>query len=70
MPAPSPSGRRSPETRAGSAPLGSTRALAPLAGADCEHELKPAIVDGLAHCEQPDGSYCRSNGYHHSIARV
>jgi SAM-dependent methyltransferase len=44
--------------------------LALLAGADREHELQSAIVDGLARYKQPDGSYRLSNEYHYLIARA
>jgi SAM-dependent methyltransferase len=44
--------------------------LAVIAGPEREHELKQAIVDGLAPYRQPDGSYRLSNEYHYLIARA
>jgi SAM-dependent methyltransferase len=44
--------------------------LATLAGAEREHELKYAIVDGLAPYRRPDGSYRLENEYHYLIARA
>jgi SAM-dependent methyltransferase len=44
--------------------------LATLAGAEREHELKNAIVDGLAPYRRPDGSYRLENEYHYLIARA
>src|SRR5829696_2214569 len=44
--------------------------LATLAGPEREHELKQAIVDGLAPFRQADGSYRLSNEYHYLIARA
>jgi SAM-dependent methyltransferase len=44
--------------------------LATLAGAEREHELKTAIVDGLASYRRADGSYSLSNEYHYLIARA
>jgi SAM-dependent methyltransferase len=43
--------------------------LATLAGPDREHDLKTAIVDGLAPYRRADGSYRLSNEYHYLIAR-
>jgi SAM-dependent methyltransferase len=44
--------------------------LAVLAGPEREHELKTAIVDGLAPYRRPDGSYRLSNAYHYLIAHA
>jgi SAM-dependent methyltransferase len=44
--------------------------LATLAGREREHELKNAIVDGLAPYRRPDGSYRLENEYHYLIARA
>jgi SAM-dependent methyltransferase len=44
--------------------------LATLAGPEREHELKNAIVDGLAPYRRPDGSYRLENEYHFLIARA
>ncbi len=44
--------------------------LATLAGPEHEHELKTAIVDGLAPYRTADGSYRLSNEYHYLIARA
>jgi hypothetical protein len=44
--------------------------LATLAGPEREHELKDAIVDGLARYRRPDGSYRLENEYHYLIARA
>ncbi|HYT51750.1 MAG TPA: hypothetical protein VEL10_06065 [Gaiellaceae bacterium] len=44
--------------------------LATLAGPEREHELKNAIVDGLASYRRPDGSYRLENEYHYLIARA
>ena len=44
--------------------------LAILAGPEREHELKTAIVDGLAPYRRTDGSYRFSNEYHYLIARA
>ena len=44
--------------------------LATLAGPDREHELRTAIVDGLAPYRTDDGSYRLSNEYHFLIARA
>jgi SAM-dependent methyltransferase len=44
--------------------------LATLAGAEREHELTNAIVDGLAPYRRPDGSYRLENEYHYLIARA
>jgi hypothetical protein len=44
--------------------------LAVLAGPEREHELKAAIVDGLAPYRRPDGGYSLSNEYHYLIARA
>jgi SAM-dependent methyltransferase len=44
--------------------------LAILAGADHEHELTTAIVDGLSPYRRADGSYRLSNEYHYLIARA
>jgi SAM-dependent methyltransferase len=44
--------------------------LALLAGPDREHELKTAIVDGLAPYRTPDRSYRLSNEFHYLIARA
>jgi SAM-dependent methyltransferase len=43
--------------------------LATLAGNEREHELKAAIVDGLARYRRGDGSYRLSNEYHYLVAR-
>jgi SAM-dependent methyltransferase len=44
--------------------------LVTLAGAEREHELKTAIVDGLASYRRADGSYSLSNEYHYLVARA
>jgi SAM-dependent methyltransferase len=44
--------------------------LAVLAGPEREHELKTAIIDGLAPYRAADGSYRLSNEYHYLIARA
>jgi SAM-dependent methyltransferase len=44
--------------------------LATLAGPEREHELKNAIVDGLAPYRRPDGGYRLENEYHYLIARA
>jgi SAM-dependent methyltransferase len=44
--------------------------LALIAGADREHELGTAIVDGLAPYRRADGSYRLSNEYHYLVARA
>jgi SAM-dependent methyltransferase len=44
--------------------------LATLAGPEREHELKAAIVDGLAPYRTADGGYRLSNEYHYLIARA
>jgi SAM-dependent methyltransferase len=44
--------------------------LATLAGPAREHELKNAIVDGLAAYRRPDGSYRLENEYHYLVARA
>ena len=44
--------------------------LATLAGPEREHDLKNAIVDGLAPYRRPDGSYRLENEYHYQIARA
>ncbi len=44
--------------------------LATLAGPEREHELRTAIVDGLARYRRPDGSYRLSNEYHYLVARA
>jgi SAM-dependent methyltransferase len=44
--------------------------LATLAGPDREHELKTAIVDGLAPYRRTDGSYGLSNEFHFLNARA
>jgi SAM-dependent methyltransferase len=44
--------------------------LATLAGPEREHELKNAIVDGLAPYRRSDGSYRLENEYHYLIARA
>src|SRR5262249_47503572 len=44
--------------------------LAVIAGAEREHELRHAIVEGLARYRRPDGSYRLSNEYHYLIARA
>lgn len=44
--------------------------LATLAGPDREHDLKNAIVDGLASYRRPDGSYRLANEYHYLVARA
>jgi len=44
--------------------------LAVIAGQDREDELKRAIIDGLAACRRPDGSYRLSNEYRYLIARA
>jgi len=44
--------------------------LATLAGPEREHELKTAIVDGLAPYRRADGSYGLSNEFHYLIARA
>jgi SAM-dependent methyltransferase len=44
--------------------------VATLAGPEREHELKAAIVDGLAPYRQRDDSYRFSNEYHYLIARA
>jgi hypothetical protein len=44
--------------------------LAAIAGPEREHELKAAIVDGLAPYRRPDGSYPLSNEYRFLIARA
>ncbi len=44
--------------------------LATLAGREREHELKTAIVDGLAPYRRADGSYRLVNEYHYLIARA
>ena len=44
--------------------------LATLAGRAREHELKNAIVDGLAPYRRPDGSYRLENEYHYLVARA
>jgi SAM-dependent methyltransferase len=44
--------------------------LATLAGPEREHELRSAIVDGLAPHRTEDGGYRLSNEYHYLIARA
>jgi len=44
--------------------------LATLAGAEREHELTTAIVDGLVSFRRADGSYRLSNEYHYLVARA
>ena len=44
--------------------------LAILAGPEREHELRTAIVDGLAAYRRPGGSYRLENEYHYLIARA
>src|SRR6266516_7555809 len=44
--------------------------LVALAGPEPEHELKNAIVDGLALYRRADGSYRLENEYHYLIARA
>ena len=44
--------------------------LATLAGPTREHELKNAIVDGLAPYRRADGSYRLENEYHYLLARA
>jgi SAM-dependent methyltransferase len=44
--------------------------LATLAGREREHELKTAIVDGLAAYRTADGAYHLSNEYHFLVARA
>jgi SAM-dependent methyltransferase len=44
--------------------------LATLAGPAREHELKNAIVDGLAAYRRPDGSYRLENEYHYLVGRA
>jgi SAM-dependent methyltransferase len=44
--------------------------LAAIAGPEREHELKTAIIDGLAPYRTNDGSYRLSNEYHCLIARA
>jgi SAM-dependent methyltransferase len=44
--------------------------LVTLAGTDREHELKKAIVDGLAAYRTPGGDYRLSNEYHYLVARA
>jgi SAM-dependent methyltransferase len=44
--------------------------LAVLAGPEREHDLRSAIVDGLAPYRQPDGSYRLSNEYRYLVARA
>jgi SAM-dependent methyltransferase len=44
--------------------------LAVIAGAEREHELEHAIVEGLAPYRRVDGSYRLSNEYHYLIARA
>jgi len=44
--------------------------LATLAGPAREHEVKNAIVDGLAPYRRPDGSYRLENEYHYLVARA
>ena len=44
--------------------------LALIVGAEREHELKTAIVEGLAPYRRPDGSYRLSNEYHYLLARA
>jgi SAM-dependent methyltransferase len=44
--------------------------LALIAGPERKHDLKAAIVDGLASYRRPDGSYQLSNEYHFLIARA
>jgi SAM-dependent methyltransferase len=44
--------------------------LAAIAGPEREHELKTAIIDGLAHYRRNDGSYRLENEYHYLIARA
>jgi SAM-dependent methyltransferase len=41
-----------------------------VAGPEREPELRAAILDALAHCRQPDGSYRLSNEWHVVIARA
>ena len=44
--------------------------LAAIAGPEREHELKAAIVDGLAPYRRADGSYRLENEYHYLVARA
>jgi hypothetical protein len=44
--------------------------LARIVGPRREQELKNAILDGLAPCRTPDGSYRLFNEYHYLIARA
>jgi SAM-dependent methyltransferase len=44
--------------------------LALIVAAEREHELKNAIVEGLAPYRRPDGSYRLSNEYHYLLARA
>jgi SAM-dependent methyltransferase len=44
--------------------------LANLAGPEREHELKTAIIDGLAAYQRADRSYRLENEYHYLIARA
>lgn len=44
--------------------------LATLAGPTREHELKTAIIEGLASYRRTDGSYSLSNEYHYLVARA
>jgi SAM-dependent methyltransferase len=44
--------------------------LALIVGPEREHELKAAIVNGLAPYRRPDGSYRLSNEYHYLIAHT
>jgi hypothetical protein len=44
--------------------------LATLAGPEREHELKTAIVNGLAPHRRADGSYALSNEFHYLTARA
>jgi SAM-dependent methyltransferase len=43
--------------------------LATLVGPEREHELRTAIVDGLARYRRADGSYRLSNEYHYLVCR-
>jgi SAM-dependent methyltransferase len=59
-----------PDTQTLERALVAVAGLAVLVGPEREHELKQAIVDGLAPYRQADGSYRLSNEYHYLIARA
>jgi hypothetical protein len=44
--------------------------LAAIAAPEREHELKTAIIDGLAPYRTDDGSYRLANEYHSLVARA